>query len=175
MCWIDFWLLNQTPCSGLIFDTEYPENIPMALRKVFGIRPLLGNEYVNRNRLKWSAALQTKIQRKIFTYFVKVKRLFPSCVMPRLDHLQPWEQIHATLLTFYHLQPISLQSWEKIFLRNCVKFVPAVPQQLCLALPGSCLSMFSNILSQLCKWGCYVYELWCVIGDGYVFWPWILT
>ena len=168
MCWIDFWLLNQTPCSGLIFDTEYPENIPMALRKVFGIRSLLGNEYVNRNRLKWSAALQTKIQRKwknIYLFCKGEKTVSKLC--DASSGSPPATVANSrNLAFFYHLQPISLQSWEKIFLHNCVKFVPAVPQQLCLALPGSCLSMFSNIFSQLCKWGYYVYELWCVIGDG---------
>ena len=133
----------------------------MALRKVFGIRPLLGNEYVNRNRLKWSAALQTKIQREwknIYLFCKGEKTVSKLC--DASSGSPPAMGANSRNLAHFLSSPahIITELRKNLFAQLCE--VCSCCSSTVMPRPAWVLLKYvSNILSQLCKWGCYVYEL----------------
>ena len=69
-----------------------------------------------------------------------------------------------------------IQSREKVLVRGCEKFLPALAWLFCLALPGSCLARFAKTFSQLCT-ARYLTERtimpWCYYLFIITIWVWL--
>ena len=50
-----------------------------------------------------------------------------------------------------------IQSREKVLVRGCEKFLPALALLFCLTLPGCCLARFAKTFSQLCSYRIFLH------------------